>query len=215
MTDVVVLSDEQAKAVQEAFKFGGKSLETARSFGGYVARVLGTGPEDLIGLLGGDWLRIRRAENMASMAHESLKRLERRGVLSQPATLSVALPLLTTAADEDRKELVDLWERLLAAAMDPSRQVRHRFIETIQKMDPLDAVVLKEVPDGQRLEPNPIAYLSQKLGVGPDAIELSLRHLVELGCFREAYTKVGDWIGTFTMVTHTAFGRELLRTLAD
>ena len=36
--------------------------------------------------------------------------------------LSVALPLVAGAGEENREELVDLWARLLAAAMDRARQ---------------------------------------------------------------------------------------------
>ncbi len=55
--ELIPISDEQAKLLQEA-------LKTLRSVGGYLREVLGTVPEDLVGLLGGDWLKVRRAENV-------------------------------------------------------------------------------------------------------------------------------------------------------
>src|SRR5579863_1530798 len=65
--EIVPISDEQAKALQEGFKFAGQSLDMVKAVGGYLAAVLGSGPEDLVGLLGGDWLRVRRAVNLANM----------------------------------------------------------------------------------------------------------------------------------------------------
>ena len=54
---IIPVSDEQAKAIQEA-------LKTLQRFGGFVADTLGTVPQDVIGLLGADWIKVRRAENL-------------------------------------------------------------------------------------------------------------------------------------------------------
>jgi hypothetical protein len=97
---------------------------------------LGSSPEDLIGYFAGDRLRIRRAENIVRMMYQAKERLLERGVeQTKPATLSIALPLLEGAADEDREELVDLWARLLANAMDPRMDsVQYEFIDAAKKM---------------------------------------------------------------------------------
>jgi hypothetical protein len=49
------------------------------------------------------------------------------------------LPLVISAADEDRDELQEIWARLLAAAADPARakSFRIQFIEVAKQMDPL------------------------------------------------------------------------------
>ena len=135
MTDggLIPISDEQAKLGQEIVK-------TFRRLGSFLAKALGSTPEDLIGYFGGDSLRFRRAENMARMMHEAQERLEAMGITeTKPATLSIALPILQNAADEDREELVDLWARLLASAMNPSASVRHSFIASVRAMDSMDA----------------------------------------------------------------------------
>jgi hypothetical protein len=49
---LVPISDEQAKAIQEA-------LKTLQRTGGFLKETLGTVPQDLVGYLGGDWLRVR------------------------------------------------------------------------------------------------------------------------------------------------------------
>ena len=61
---LIPISDEQAKAIQEG-------LKTLRGLGAFLEKVLGSTPEDLVGFLGGDWLRVRRAENIAGMMEKS------------------------------------------------------------------------------------------------------------------------------------------------
>src|SRR5207244_6619587 len=109
----------------------------------FIAKALGGTPEDFM-YFGGDFLRVRRAENMARLLSKARARLTERGVEDpQPASLSVALPILRGAADEDRDELMDLWARLLANAMDPRvNNVRYSFIEAVKAMDPQDARTL-------------------------------------------------------------------------
>jgi hypothetical protein len=55
---IIPISDEQAKAFKAA-------LEVLSGIGGYLKDTLGTVPEDLVGILGGDWLRVRRREHRA------------------------------------------------------------------------------------------------------------------------------------------------------
>jgi hypothetical protein len=96
---LIPITDEQAKALQEA-------LKTLRGLGDFAQKALGSVPEDLVGLLGGDWLKVRRAENMVRMMREAKERLRARGVKDpEPASLRIALPIIRAAADEDRDEL--------------------------------------------------------------------------------------------------------------
>jgi hypothetical protein len=93
------ITDEQAKLGQEIVK-------AFRGLGSFLERALGSTPEDLIAYLGGDWLRVRRAENLVKLFEEARRRLADRNVKEPiPASLSVALPILQSAADEDREEL--------------------------------------------------------------------------------------------------------------
>ena len=48
------ITDEQAKAIQEA-------LKTLQGVGGFPKETFGTMPQDIVGLLGGDYLKVRRA----------------------------------------------------------------------------------------------------------------------------------------------------------
>src|SRR5215467_15229953 len=104
--NLIPFSDEQAKAFQEA-------LKTLQGIGGFLRETFGTIPEDLVGYLGGDWLRVRRFENIVRLLDKFRERLEAgKAKIEEPVSLSIALPLFRAAADESRDELQDLWARL-------------------------------------------------------------------------------------------------------
>jgi hypothetical protein len=190
--NLIPISDEQAKLGQEI-------LKTLREAGSFLEKTLGSTPEDLVAYLGGDWLRVRRAENLVRLFQEAMARLADRHVQDPiPASLSVALPILQGAADEDRDELVDLWARLLANAMDPKlNSVRQSFINAVKRMDPLDASVLRyiceakidSVVPGHAGEPNQkntgVGKISVATGRRNDDVEVSLRHLQDLSLLEE------------------------------
>jgi len=204
--NIIPISDEQAKLGQEVVK-------TLRQLGGFLGKALGSTPEDLIAYLGGDWLRIRRAENLARMISEAKERLEERGVggKTEPATLTLALPLMQAAADESREEIRDLWARLLAAAMDPGRsqKVRRLYIDIVGKMDPLDALVLKKLEDESSWQPTKRDAFAKMLDVGSTEVEVSFLNLIKLDVIADSgATKLTNPI-------LTSVGRELLRVLRD
>src|SRR3954469_19735767 len=102
---LIPVSDEQAKAIQEA-------LKTLQGFGGFLRETFGTVPKDVVGLLGGDWLKVRGAGNLARIRHKARERLRARRVEApEPSSLSIALPIFIAAADESRDELQDIWAR--------------------------------------------------------------------------------------------------------
>jgi hypothetical protein len=183
---LIPITDEQAKLGQEIVK-------AFRDLGSFFGKALGSTPEDVVGYYGGDRLRIRRAENIVRMMLEAQARLATMGIEeTKPATLSVALPILEGAADEDREELVDLWARLLASAMDATKNnVRRSFISAVREMDPSDAKVVHQlysekvtrirVGGGGDTRDTSIEVISRMLGYRPDDVEISIRHLEGLG----------------------------------
>lgn len=217
MNDLIPLTDEQAKAIQEVAKFGSEAAGLVRGLGGYLRQIFGTVPEDMIGLLIGDSLRFKRAENMARTAKRAFEILEARGVEQlQPAPLSVALPLLEGAAEEDREELTELWAKLLAAAADPDRAgaMRQSFIRAVKQMDPLDALVLDRLPESpMSLDQSPVGRVAALAGASMDQAEISMLHLIEIGILRDTYTRRGDPVASIQRVDYTVFGRELVRLL--
>ena len=140
---LVPISDEQAKLGQDIVGAG-------RDLGRYFADILGDVPNDLMSLLVGDRIKILRAERLTILWKKTKKRLKEQGI-SDPElpSLKLVLPILAAAADENREELLDLWERLLAAAIDPKKQgfVRQSLISTVRQMDSFDVLVLRVVAD--------------------------------------------------------------------
>ena len=200
---LIPISDEQAKLGQEA-------LKVLRGLGSFLERALGDLPETLVNYLGGDWLRVRRAENLRMMLLRARERLEARGVAAPISpSLTVTLPLFRGAADESREELQEIWARLLAAAMDPSRadRVRLRFFEALQKLEPLDARVLSRLPRGAAIDQAGRNRLKKDLSISEDELDVSLWNLEKVELFSAPKQLAVSSI--------SAFGRELLRAIAD
>lgn len=109
--------------------------------------MFGSVPEDIVGVIGGDWLHHVRTRIAAGLAQKTTRILEERGILEQtvPVSPSVALPMLEAAQDEAREELQEIWARLLANAMDPQRcaLVRRPVIGVVRQLEPEDAVALE------------------------------------------------------------------------
>jgi hypothetical protein len=201
--NLIPLGEEQAKAAQEAFK-------TLQGLGGYLKDTFGTVPQDLVGLLGGDWLKVKRAENIVRIVEKARERLEARGVeATEQPSLSVVLPILVAAADESRDELQDIWARLLAAAADPSRAKSFRiaFIDAVKKMDPLDAAVLESAQErGGNLAGTVLNDLATLLDASRDEIDVSVTNLTKLELAQRTHPPDA---------TVSAFGREFLRAVSD
>src|SRR5260370_14015872 len=166
---IIPISDEQAKAIREA-------LKALQGLGSFLEKTLGTVPQDVVGLRGGDWLKVGRAENLAGIIGKARERLKARGVEpTEPPSLSVVLPILVAAADESRDELQDIWAALLAATADPSRAKSFRiaFIEAAKKMDPMDAAVLQSAPGRDTISRSVRHSLALRLSVSDDEVDVS------------------------------------------
>jgi hypothetical protein len=213
MTDEPVpWGNEQARAVQRASEFGITVVQAGQQLAGYVGRILGTVPEDAVGVVLGDPLHLVRTIIAAKYDEILTKILGDRGVkVTQPVSPALAIPLLRAAYDENRAELQDIWARLIAAAMDPKRagRVRLRFIETAKQFDPLDALVLAKIFDTQaQMSPTPRDYVATFLKITPDEAELSFVNLNTLNCISYGGPHVSG-------VPLTVFGRELMRAIRD
>jgi hypothetical protein len=208
---VASLTDEQAKAVQSISEFGATTLNEGADLARYVGRILGTAPHDAVGIVIGDPLRFVRAA-IASQYDALLDEiLKRRGVReTQPVGPSVAIPLIRAAYDESRPELQKVWAALIADAMDPNRagQVRISFIESLKKMDPLDALVLKlRFENSGDLSPSPMSYIMSKADQQQDEVIISIENLKSMNCVFWS-----DHISKFIL---TPYGRALGRACSD
>ncbi len=194
------------KVTTEGFKFGTKALETGEKLGGFLGRVFGTAAEDVVGVIGGDWLRqvrIRNADKLAARTEEILKQ---RGIenKTEPMSPSVAIPLLEAAQDETREELCELWAKLLANGMDPERSgsIRRSIIAAVKQFEPLDAIVLEKLsdPSVQRSGGTRQRAVSELNNTYKDEFHVSFQNLQNLQCFMRDSSNM-----------LTPFGREIIR----
>jgi hypothetical protein len=121
---------------------------------------------------------------------------------------SIAIPLIEAAINEDREGLKEIWAKLLAAAMDPSRanRVRQAFISAAKAMEPLDATVLLALAAIGWMGPGPekrVEKLLETVKVSGDEISVSLDNLSGL--------RMADG----QMMTLLPSGREFLRAIQD
>jgi hypothetical protein len=212
-----MIEDEKIEAIKEIAKLGNTTLETAQMLCGFLARIFGTVPEDVIGILGGDWLRQVRIRNFAKLSQRTEEILRERGIFESTEAVSprIALPILKGGQAESREELQELWARLLANAMDPERSdtVRLEFISVLKEFNPLDALVLKSIED---LPTGPEEWkhaeeLPSLLGFSIDEIEVSYQNLERLGCINRERASPEAGRRRTALVGCSFFGRELLR----
>jgi Abortive infection alpha len=204
----VPITDEQAKAVQKLADFGTTVVEEGGQLARYVGRVLGTAPHDAVGIVLGDPLHFVRTAIAAKYDELLTRVLRSRNVSPQPVSPSLAIPLLRAAYDESRPELQELWAHLIASAMDPRRasSVRRSFIDTLQRFDPLDARMLRELfgifpGDGG---PNTRDYLTRVLSCSPNEVEVSFLNLETLRCAYRGHPGTPNF-------TITPYGIELVK----
>ena len=179
---------EVARATGEVAKLGGRAIDAATGLGSWVSKTVGTIPEDLLGIAGGDWLKEQRKRNLISLQVMTEKKLQNRinaGTLTEPS-VSVVLPLLKTAADENRPELQELWAGLLASSFqsDGGQRVRRAYFDTLTQMEPLDAVLFdaiirsKKDKQGGRIDAN---LVGGQAGIYGDERTVSVIALEKLG----------------------------------
>jgi hypothetical protein len=114
---------------------------------------------------------------------------------------------LTTRAGQSYKSY---GHSLIAAAMDPQpcNSVRRSFIDTVQRLDPLDTFVLKmlcETREAGPLSPNVRDYLATTLSLSAREIEVSALNLGDLKCVHIIN------IGPTDNFVITSYGIELVR----
>lgn len=180
------VSNNEADATKEIAVTIGKVVDASVEIGSYIKNTLGTIPEDLIGLAGGDWLHGQRRRNIERIEAKTVLLLEnvKPEEMTEPSA-SIVKPLLESAADEAREEIQDLWAGLLASAMiNGGRGVRRAFFDTVKNLEPVDAIVLRTIRDmtpsgvsNSRLEEE-----VRKKNISPTELLVSLRALDELKC---------------------------------
>jgi hypothetical protein len=212
-----IVSDPEANAVKATANATtalagvvSKGLDMASAVGGYVFKIVGTVPEDLIGVLGGDYLHHQRRRNLAAMAAKTALRIEQIGgrapELTEPSA-SLVVPLLQAAADENREELQDLWAALLARAMTGGgRRIRRQFFSIIEALEPSDAVVFEAVCRPPVRQEDRIIQEMNACGIERSEYQVSIESLASLNLLKPSNTNS-------PIVDITSLGRELWSVL--
>jgi hypothetical protein len=188
----------------------------ADAVSGYLTRLFGNDGKDLGQVVADSWLDEARKNNRRALRRRTDEILRERKVEgAAPLSPNLAIEILKFAQDEGRPVLIELWARLLAGAVDPSRRnLRLSFIETVKRMDPPDAMLIERlVHRGYRVirdEDGPasfndatISLLTKELNLSPDAVFVSLEHLEELRILTNASSDL--------LWRTTSFGREFFR----
>lgn len=137
-------TEEIAKAIQETAKLGKAGLATAEKAAGFFTKVFKEPVEEIIGMVT-DKLRFVRWKRAVQMIESAEQILERKGVTEfREVPPKIALPILESASLEDDPELQDLWNHLLANAMNPEFNdiVRYGFIDMIKGITGKEATLL-------------------------------------------------------------------------
>jgi hypothetical protein len=198
-----------AKAAEAIAKTTGQALEIIHDTGGYLRGVFGDVPADLVGVLGGAWLHERQRRLRDALRRRTEQILRERDV-QEAIELSpdVAAALIAGAQEEGTEELMELWARLLANAMDPSlNNVRHSFISAIREMDPPDAKIvhylysekvgrIRRGGGGDSESDTSVDLISRRLGDRTDDVEVSIEHLEGLGFLSTALNDKNIWFPT-------------------
>jgi len=208
------IDPDTARAIEEVAKSGGKLIEAGTNVGTYLDRIIGRVPDNIVGLLIGDWLIHKRMRRWAELQAETSEYLKQWRVEEpfEEASPSVAIPLVEAAIDENREGLKQLWAKLLAASIDPKRRelVRQSFIVTVKQFDPLDVAVMEKIFLNEKWSPSIHEALSKLLQTSVDEIFVSLQNLERLACINQHVRGVlGD---TRSL---SSYGRLLMRTIRD
>jgi hypothetical protein len=184
-----------------------ESLKQLERFSEFLKKAFGTAPQDVVELLDGDGLKVRRAQNLARIFEKTIEILEARGIDAlEPASPSIVLPILVAAATESGDERQDIWARLLAAAADPLRAqaFRHAFTEKAKQMDPMDVAVLRcaQTVVGPITETKRNDFADQ-LHASRDEVDISIANLARLELVTAPVNAVSP------------FGREFLRVVLE
>lgn len=88
--NIIPITDEQAKAIQEIAKTLGISLETIQKFGGFLYEIVGAPVKDLVDLKIRDPLKIKHFENLIKITEKAQESLKARNI-QEPKPVSLVL----------------------------------------------------------------------------------------------------------------------------
>ena len=193
MNDLIASGAVSSESITASAKFGQDVVQATVAFGGWVAKVLGDVPSDLVGLVGGDILHHVRLRNLAKLEAKTeclmANVAEHRKTEASP---SIVMPIIETASNESRDELLSLWASLLAnSRIDGGRKVRTTYVDAVRKLDAQDAVLLTVFREGEAIVKAHgmhanfnLSVLAAGKGLDRRDMDISIDVLIQLGLVR-------------------------------
>jgi hypothetical protein len=189
---------------------GTKSLEIADKAGSFFAKVFQQ-PSNEISSMITDKLRFIRWKRMVKMADEVNAILQQKQIAyTKGVPPKIALPIIEESTLEDDPSLQDLWNHLLANAMDPdfNDEIRYGFIDMIKGITAIEAKLLDKfyniLHQENKLVPlvNVFQYSITKeqfikaLNINSDIYAISVNNLMRLQLVTPAVLRGGIKMGT-------------------
>lgn len=222
----MILSDEEAKAVQEVARTARKYEPDLRELGTFIGRVTGRSGEQFGGLVG-DVLAMMRIE-LALRYKRRVDRIMKERKLHEPtrhAAINIIYPLLQAASLEDDDDIQEMFAQLLVNAIDADSDVTilKSFVDVVRTMSSFEArilVKLVDVPQDYRVEgtsiltgglPDEYQRYEKNKGfrVPKGTLALALSNLERNGCIKASdMWMFGSSLGC---VDVTPFGLALLQ----
>ena len=176
------MTDDSTKAT-------GTIVELASKAGGFFARVLNTVPEDFVGLIGGDWLRHKRAQNWIDLELRTRKIIQEKGFDGKWKTISPKffIEWSESASLESDDSIKRIWSNLMAATLDPKQRLDEEpfLIDALKMVDKATASAFSKIysasyHDKDVLDPYIVTYTSIEITEGvtktPNLIGYQLEH---------------------------------------
>ena len=202
-------AEEIAKAVQSVAKFGDRALETSQQVGGFFARVFQEPIQEVSGMIT-DRLRFVRWRRLVAMSDEVTRLLADRGVHDTRAVPpKLALPILEESSLEENPELQQLWNHLLANAMDPkfNGELRYGFVDMIKNITGIEVRILNEFygvlhREGHTGDLTKVTnyhlkkeQIMQMVGIDASTYQVSIFNLMRMQCVGPAILRGGISMG--------------------
>lgn len=204
-------TEEIAKAIQESAKLGQKGLETAEKAASFFAKVFKAPVDEISGMVT-DKLRFVRWKRLIQMSEEVDQILKEKGVIyTRGVPPKLALPIFEDATLEEDQNIQDLWNHLLANAMNPefNDELRYGFVDMIKNITAIEASILNNFYEILKKEGrlNNLKELSgyslkkeqiqQIVNISEDQYQVSVHNLMRMQCIGPAVLKsTGIMIGT-------------------
>ena len=195
----------EIELLQKASDFGVKGLDISEKVAGFFAQVFKEPITELAGMLT-DRLKFARWKRLVDMEDQVNEILKARGLSdTRSVPPKLALPLLQEASLEDDADLQQLWNRLLANAMDPSfsDDIRVGFVDMIKGLTARDAQILNSLYQALKGEGHlyplekVIQYsvekeqIMQELSISEADYQVSAFNLMRIQCIAPSVIKAG------------------------